>query len=173
MIRRPPRSTLFPYTTLFRSVRRRLSLRPATLLAQTQPCLEPDARAVRHDKRDPERGGGGRRGGEGDRPGGAGAAQVRRERRALSRLLREEWADPGPLPADAAGGVRAGRRFPARIVPCDASADLNWNAGRLYGTDGHSALSHLYLHLDLQPRPTGRRGCRAHSEADEGGDRAG
>src|SRR2546430_2814702 len=25
MIRRPPRSTLFPYTTLFRSVRRRLS----------------------------------------------------------------------------------------------------------------------------------------------------
>src|SRR2546425_8181837 len=26
MIRRPPRSTLFPYTTLFRSVRRRLAL---------------------------------------------------------------------------------------------------------------------------------------------------
>src|SRR2546423_11583679 len=25
MIRRPPRSTLFPYTTLFRSIRRRLS----------------------------------------------------------------------------------------------------------------------------------------------------
>src|SRR3712207_8736656 len=30
MIRRPPRSTLFPYTTLFRS-RRRLALRPATV----------------------------------------------------------------------------------------------------------------------------------------------
>src|SRR5256885_9088031 len=28
MIRRPPRSTLFPYTTLFRSVRRRLGLSP-------------------------------------------------------------------------------------------------------------------------------------------------
>src|SRR3712207_8475512 len=28
MIRRPPRSTLFPYTTLFRSFRRRLPLRP-------------------------------------------------------------------------------------------------------------------------------------------------
>src|SRR5258708_17682648 len=29
MIRRPPRSTLFPYTTLFRSARRFLALRPA------------------------------------------------------------------------------------------------------------------------------------------------
>src|SRR6266487_6479285 len=29
MIRRPPRSTLFPYTTLFRSVRRRLRARAA------------------------------------------------------------------------------------------------------------------------------------------------
>src|SRR5258708_19906800 len=28
MIRRPPRSTLFPYTTLFRSLRRRRSLSP-------------------------------------------------------------------------------------------------------------------------------------------------
>src|SRR2546427_7732138 len=28
MIRRPPRSTLFPYTTLFRSHARRMSLRP-------------------------------------------------------------------------------------------------------------------------------------------------
>src|SRR3989441_10136726 len=27
MIRRPPRSTLFPYTTLFRSVRQRLTIR--------------------------------------------------------------------------------------------------------------------------------------------------
>src|SRR5438309_7599921 len=35
MIRRPPRSTLFPYTTLFRSVRRREHLRdgPHRLLA--------------------------------------------------------------------------------------------------------------------------------------------
>src|SRR3712207_7588251 len=29
MIRRPPRSTLFPYTTLFRSARQRRVLRPA------------------------------------------------------------------------------------------------------------------------------------------------
>src|SRR2546425_5812691 len=31
MIRRPPRSTLFPYTTLFRSKTRRSSASPATL----------------------------------------------------------------------------------------------------------------------------------------------
>src|SRR3712207_7887256 len=35
MIRRPPRSTLFPYTTLFRSSRRRLHL----------PGVQPDHRA--------------------------------------------------------------------------------------------------------------------------------
>src|SRR5256885_6637825 len=31
MIRRPPRSTLFPYTTLFRSVRKAADARPITL----------------------------------------------------------------------------------------------------------------------------------------------
>src|SRR3712207_6994359 len=35
MIRRPPRSTLFPYTTLFRSMRRRLQ----EPLAGTRPAL--------------------------------------------------------------------------------------------------------------------------------------
>src|SRR3712207_7512610 len=34
MIRRPPRSTLFPYTTLFRSVRRNGTLIAAVLLRQ-------------------------------------------------------------------------------------------------------------------------------------------
>src|SRR5256885_9053263 len=33
MIRRPPRSTLFPYTTLFRSVREKETLVPAALWA--------------------------------------------------------------------------------------------------------------------------------------------
>src|SRR5690242_21703977 len=33
MIRRPPRSTLFPYTTLFRSARSPLELRPTWLTA--------------------------------------------------------------------------------------------------------------------------------------------
>src|SRR5687768_18024961 len=39
MLRRPPRSTLFPYTTLFRSVRQRVP-RSAALFAQ--PCLAVD-----------------------------------------------------------------------------------------------------------------------------------
>src|SRR5438477_7848858 len=41
MIRRPPRSTLFPYTTLFRSVcrRRRRPLRPAGAISSAEvPC---------------------------------------------------------------------------------------------------------------------------------------
>src|SRR5256885_3453495 len=46
MIRRPPRSTLFPYTTLFRSLairglaRRALILTPASLVGQWQGELE-------------------------------------------------------------------------------------------------------------------------------------
>src|SRR5258708_25352511 len=36
MIRRPPRSTLFPYTTLFRSVRFRPPYRPGTSIRQRQ-----------------------------------------------------------------------------------------------------------------------------------------
>src|SRR5438876_5398127 len=45
MIRRPPRSTLFPYTTLFRSVARR-PLRDArlALVTRSQPGRHPDAR---------------------------------------------------------------------------------------------------------------------------------
>src|SRR5438874_3563994 len=37
MIRRPPRSTLFPYTTLFRSRRRRLRSRPRLPAAARRP----------------------------------------------------------------------------------------------------------------------------------------
>src|SRR5574340_467186 len=37
MIRRPPRSTLFPYTTLFRSARRRSGRRPQRPLRR-RPC---------------------------------------------------------------------------------------------------------------------------------------
>src|SRR5947209_17300812 len=36
MIRRPPRSTLFPYTTLFRSARRRRSRGPAVAASEVQ-----------------------------------------------------------------------------------------------------------------------------------------
>src|SRR3989442_7848568 len=44
MIRRPPRSTLFPYTTLFRS--------DGLSSAQIQPC---DRRLIRHAARQPQR----------------------------------------------------------------------------------------------------------------------
>src|SRR3712207_8348979 len=40
MIRRPPRSTLFPYTTLFRSSRSR-SVAPAVCLPKTEPSDSP------------------------------------------------------------------------------------------------------------------------------------
>src|SRR5258708_24633221 len=42
MIRRPPRSTLFPYTTLFRSL---------TVFGQSHGCRSPDAGPVADDDR--------------------------------------------------------------------------------------------------------------------------
>src|SRR2546430_13551137 len=47
MIRRPPRSTLFPYTTLFRSRRRALHLPPHGP-RRRQPRLRADGGAGRH-----------------------------------------------------------------------------------------------------------------------------
>src|SRR5688572_31358939 len=43
MIRRPPRSTLFPYTTLFRSVLKQAS---AALVQNSTPPVLPDTRCV-------------------------------------------------------------------------------------------------------------------------------
>src|SRR3989442_4469727 len=63
MIRRPPRSTLFPYTTLFRSCRRQArarreaDVRAAALLLQRGDRRHPgdaaggDARAARRDRK--------------------------------------------------------------------------------------------------------------------------
>src|SRR3712207_7477538 len=56
MIRRPPRSTLFPYTTLFRSLSgvrvRSLPIAPANLgLGQTQPEVGKAAQAPRSDRK--------------------------------------------------------------------------------------------------------------------------
>src|SRR3712207_8603414 len=41
MIRRPPRSTLFPYTTLFRSAQNRNSVWPQCPLVTTDPSSRP------------------------------------------------------------------------------------------------------------------------------------
>src|SRR3712207_8939436 len=48
MIRRPPRSTLFPYTTLFRSVRRKVAPLPRPWLAASRrpPCSSASERAI-------------------------------------------------------------------------------------------------------------------------------
>src|SRR5258707_4312506 len=51
MIRRPPRSTLFPYTTLFRSQRRELEAEAAPEAADGFDHLEGD---LATDRRDPE-----------------------------------------------------------------------------------------------------------------------
>src|SRR5260221_1844595 len=52
MIRRPPRSTLFPYTTLFRSIVERLADRPGGRHAARPLHLFPERRPSRHDRRD-------------------------------------------------------------------------------------------------------------------------
>src|SRR2546421_9024100 len=44
MIRRPPRSTLFPYTTLFRSLPRQANKKPRFALPSGLPLLAPFAR---------------------------------------------------------------------------------------------------------------------------------
>src|SRR2546426_9350961 len=49
MIRRPPRSTLFPYTTLFRSVERHLE--PAVAERRSVLCLEREPRPRRRHRR--------------------------------------------------------------------------------------------------------------------------
>src|SRR2546426_4260053 len=49
MIRRPPRSTLFPYTTLFRSLRAELSGAPGGPTADDQPGVYHD-RVILYDR---------------------------------------------------------------------------------------------------------------------------
>src|SRR5438034_2329639 len=48
MIRRPPRSTLFPYTTLFRSVSARRPWRSRWRASPGRPALRPGHRSGRH-----------------------------------------------------------------------------------------------------------------------------
>src|SRR5687768_18159797 len=75
MLRRPPRSTLFPYTTLFRSqARLRTRGRPLLLLAQEQDASHL-ARAL-----------GACRGGRGAHPAGGGARTLHRSEEHTSEL---------------------------------------------------------------------------------------
>src|SRR2546426_6977237 len=69
MIRRPPRSTLFPYTTLFRSAHRPARLRHVRrgLHDRCAPSLELGRAAARRPRLDPRRPHGGGADREGDR----------------------------------------------------------------------------------------------------------
>src|SRR2546426_6663939 len=51
MIRRPPRSTLFPYTTLFRSAARARSFAPDSDSGEGHPSRQDQAAAGIHDQR--------------------------------------------------------------------------------------------------------------------------
>src|SRR6266511_6331137 len=78
MIRRPPRSTLFPYTTLFRSCRprRRRRLLPRRVRRAARGCAQRPHRACAGDRREERLDGGGCRAGrtvvrrDAARPGG-------------------------------------------------------------------------------------------------------
>src|ERR1019366_1314378 len=48
MIRRPPRSTLFPYTTLFRSARDKSKIRPSTIAKNRSPATTLQWRSEEH-----------------------------------------------------------------------------------------------------------------------------
>src|SRR3989449_7401332 len=100
MIRRPPRSTLFPYTTLFRSPRRRVGLRQ-----ERQRALR---HAPRRGARRPDRGGPGPLQGPG--PPGAlrrGDAADPRPRDRDDLPGADDLAEPGALHrAPAYGGAR-------------------------------------------------------------------
>src|SRR5256886_3508158 len=62
MIRRPPRSTLFPYTTLFRSSVRRLAERPQVPPRRPRLHRRLQAGAARAESEDRQGGGGARHG---------------------------------------------------------------------------------------------------------------
>src|SRR3989442_7286656 len=50
MIRRPPRSTLFPYTTLFRSAYQRLGCQVTVVTDRLLPKEDPDVRQLRSEE---------------------------------------------------------------------------------------------------------------------------
>src|SRR2546429_9067501 len=82
MIRRPPRSTLFPYTTLFRSVRGSGERRRAAAIRCARHRMGVAVRAGR-PARGGAGGGGGRGGGRGERGGDPGCGGRPRRRPVL------------------------------------------------------------------------------------------
>src|SRR5256885_9281762 len=88
MIRRPPRSTLFPYTTLFRSLHRRLG--PGRSLARARAVDERAAARDAHRGRSEEH-----------------TSELQSPCNLVCRLLLEKKKEPSPsIPAAASQGVR-------------------------------------------------------------------
>src|SRR3712207_7353874 len=87
MIRRPPRSTLFPYTTLFRSRAHRPALRAAA-------GRRPAGRVAGHPRHAARRGGGGPPAAHGDGPPAAGSeehtSEIQSRQYLVCRLLLEK-----------------------------------------------------------------------------------
>src|SRR2546430_15872452 len=91
MIRRPPRSTLFPYTTLFRSPSRRPARRATALLAARTG--DPDGHYGARGAKQRPRGRAARRGGPHHRSGG-----LARRRPGAGAAPRLRAPGPGPRP---------------------------------------------------------------------------
>src|SRR2546427_9140374 len=113
MIRRPPRSTLFPYTTLFRSLPRRpgrgVDLHPTGVLRAARPGVDPSGREealVRHVEEPP-------RLQPGDSVGGRYASDTRGEAAVRAEVHArgcEASAAPTTPPASAGPAGQPGRR---------------------------------------------------------------
>src|SRR3989454_1323624 len=112
MIRRPPRSTLFPYTTLFRSHRLRRPERGEALQRHAgvrseqarQPALHPRARPQAPGPRGADRRGRGAPGIDPHEPPAALAAPVRPDPLLLPAAA--GWGATDSLRCDGAGGAR-------------------------------------------------------------------
>src|SRR5579862_7737823 len=169
MIRRPPRSTLFPYTTLFRSPRRRVAGGPGGRRGPhgrepRRPAPLRDRRAARRRARAP--------------------GQCRRPRRDAARapraahLLRPPRGEPRDLAHpgrrdDLRRRRRRGRPLPGRAavvaVERDAALALRQDAGRgqaVVRRHPEPALGRAPGARGAPRRPLGRRRVRDHGERD-------
>src|SRR3712207_9122878 len=120
MIRRPPRSTLFPYTTLFRSLKKRLGTNFAFLGDEIYLRADVDVPGRRH---------------YGDYPQiEDGVGMVRSFREEFTRLLRRGERKGGRDGAGAHGAILTGGLFaPARR---EVNGTVNEPAGERTGRTG-------------------------------------
>src|SRR3712207_8206027 len=116
MIRRPPRSTLFPYTTLFRSAHATASSTVASLtsrLSPTRPWCPPSGGGGVHAVDRPDRLGA---------DGGPQVAVVLGERPLVGQLAGQQLAGAGDEAVEVRPHPRAGHaRRPRALVPVEGA----------------------------------------------------